>query len=296
MSKRPSLIQEALQRFDQLKAFGVSRHALKAAQRDHLRAEGLPTSWSHSTGKIHSCGTADTYKRQVLDYCAWARATHDIRHLADLDQRCPALAHAWLQLQLDQHKSPYTVQMQRSALRMFHHDRVLGAALTIPRRRREAITRSRQETPGDRRINPERWRDLIAFLHATGLRRREVTSLRVKHVSEDGDGTLTVDVANGKGGRRRLVMVLPGAEAAVKKVLAGKKDDDKVFARIPSALDVHACRRSYAQALYKTMTTKPLPPAAGRLPPGSYDQEAVDFVSLCLGHHRLDVVLRHYLR
>lgn len=296
MSKRPSLIQEALRRFDTLKAFGTSRHALKNEQRDHLRAEGKLIAWSHSTGKIHSLGTADTYKRQVLDYCSWARDTLGIHHLADLDARSADLASAWLQLQLDQHKSPYTVQMQRSALRMFHGDRLLGADLAIPKRRREAIKRSRGEEAGDRRINPEHWRDLIAFLRATGLRRREATSLRVKQIEGDEWNGMSVEVPNGKGGRQRTVVVLLGAEALVQKLIEGKQPNDKIFDRIPSALDVHACRRYYAQALYTAMATKPLPPPTGRLPVGSYDREAVENVSWCLGHWRMDVVLRHYLR
>jgi integrase len=296
MAKHPSLIQEALRRFDGLKAFGESRHALKAAQRDALRAQGQPVAWSHSTGKIHSLGTADTYKRQVLDYCAWARATYGIRHLADLDTRSSELAHAWLRLQLAERKSPHTIQMQRSALRMFHADRALGADVKIPRRRREAITRSRGETAADRRIDPQKYHSLIAFLHATGLRRREVASLRVGQVDAADGRAMSVWIPNGKGGKARTVIVLFGAEEAVRAAIAGKNPDEKVFATIPVALDVHACRRSYAQALYKALSGRPLPPARGRLPPGSYDRAAVEMVSWSLGHRRTDVVLRHYLR
>jgi integrase len=296
MAKHPSLIQEALRRFDRLKAFGESRHALKAAQRDALRAQGQPVAWSHSTGKIHSLGTADTYKRQVLDYCAWARESFGVRRLADLDARAAELAAAWLTRQLAQSKSPHTVQMQRSALRLFHADRALGADVPIPRRRREAITRSRGETAADRRINQQRHHALIAFLHATGLRRREVASLRAGQVDAADGRAMSVWVPNGKGGKARTVIVLFGAEEAVRQAIAGKRPDEKVFERIPGALDVHACRRSYAQALYQALSGRPLPPARGRLPPGSYDREAVETVSWSLGHRRTDVVLRHYLR
>jgi integrase len=186
--------------------------------------------------------------------------------------------------------------MQRSALRMFHADRALGADVAIPRRRREAIRRSRGETAADRRINPARHHALIAFLHATGLRRREVASLRVSQVDVADGRAATVWVPNGKGGKARTVIVLFGAEEAVRAAIAGKGPDDRVFERIPVALDVHACRRSYAQALYKALSGRPLPPAHGRLPPGSYDRAAVEMVSWSLGHRRTDVVLRHYLR
>jgi hypothetical protein len=296
MAKHPSLIREALRRFDGLKAFGESRHALKAEQRDELRAAGATIAWSHSTGKIHSLGTADTYKRQVLDYCAWAREMHGVRHLANLDNRAAELAAAWLSQQLAEHKSPHTVQMQRFALRMFHADRALGTDVAIPSRRREAITRSRGETAADRRIDPARWHALIAFLHATGLSRREVASLRVSQVDDAEGRALSIWVPNGKGGKARTVIVLFGAEDAVRQAIAGKQPEDKVFERIPVVLDVHACRRSYAQALYQALSGRPLPPATGRLPPGSYDRAAVEMVSWSLGHRRTDVVLRHYLR
>ena len=296
MSRHPSLIQEALRRFDTLKAFGTSRHELKTEQRKAHRAAGEPTSWSHSTGRIHSFGTADTYKRHSLAYCSWARAAYGVHHLAELDTRAVELVSLYLRLQLEAGKSPYTVQMLRSALRMFHQDRSLGKDVAIPRRRREDIRRSRIETASDRRINPEHWHDLIAFLQATGLRRREAQALRVNQILDLGEHDLAVEVTNGKGGKARTVVVLFGAEDAVRKVVTGKSGDDKVFPRIPSALDVHACRRAYAQALYQALSGLPLPPAHGRLPPSSYDKEAVELVSFSLGHERTDVVLRHYLR
>lgn len=296
MSRRPSLIHAALARFDSLKAFGVSRHQLKAEQRQELRDRDLPTSWSHSTGKIHSFGTAETYKRHVLAYCAWARATVGVRRLEELDRRAAELAPRWLAANLAQGKSPYTIQMLRSALRMFHQDRTLGADVAIPRRHREQIRRSRAETAADRRLNQEKYHDLIAFLHATGLRRREVTMLRVGQVEDLGWLGIHVQVPNGKGGKARDVVVLPGAADLVRTLVKDKKPTEKLFPRIPTVLDVHACRRSYAQTLYQALSGRELPPATGRLPPDSYDRRAVEQVSACLGHRRLDVVLRHYLR
>ena len=80
----------------------------------------------------------------------------------------------------------------------------------------------------------------------------------------------------------------------MKEGLAG---DDLVFPRIPRHLDVHSYRREFAQALYLAHAPgRELPSATGRLTPGSYDVAAVTYVSHALGHSRLDVVLRHYLR
>jgi integrase len=295
MSRHPSLIYQTLERLDSLRAFGVSRHDLKAEQRSALRARGLPTAWSHSTGRIHSFGTAETYKHQVLAYCEWARAEAGVCRLEELDGRASALVRTWLERQLASGKSPYTVQMSRSALRLFHQDRTLGAEVKVPRRRRETIRRSRLPVPSDRRVSSTRHGTLLAFLHATGLRRREVTALRVGDV-ELSDLGPCVHVRNGKGGQARLVPALSSAEELFPPLLAGRAPEERLFPRIPNALDVHACRRAYAQALYRVLSGRELPNPHGRLKPGSYDPESVDHVSWALGHRRLDVVLRHYLR
>lgn len=106
-----------------------------------------------------------------------------------------------------------------------------------------------------------------------------------------------VFVTNGKGGREREVPVLPGNEQDVLSMVAGRDPDEHVFARIAKNLDVHSQRRLYAQALYLHYAPGwELPPAEGRLKRGNYDRDAVSRVSQALGHNRLDVVLRHYLR
>ena len=53
----------------------------------------------------------------------------------------------------------------------------------------------------------------------------------------------------------------------------------------------------YAQALYQYYTQgRELPPVQGRLKRNTYDRDAAERVSWSLGHNRIDVVLRHYLR
>jgi hypothetical protein len=79
-------------------------------------------------------------------------------------------------------------------------------------------------------------------------------------------------------------------------VVKGRDPDERVFPRIPSHLDVHALRREFAQGLYQDLSGRPLPLVTGRLRSEDYDDEAVALVSRALGHNRLDVVLRHYLR
>lgn len=104
-------------------------------------------------------------------------------------------------------------------------------------------------------------------------------------------------VRNGKGGQSREVWVLPGYEQAVWSMVVGRVQDEHVFAHLPKNMDIHSYRREYVQALYLHLAPEYiLPPSHRRLKPGDYDRAAALMVSEQLGHHRIDVMLRHYLR
>jgi hypothetical protein len=93
------------------------------------------------------------------------------------------------------------------------------------------------------------------------------------------------------------VPVLPGREQDVLSVKAGRGADDLVFPRIPKHLDVHSYRREFAQSLYLSHAPgRALPSPTGRLKASDYDRSAAQRVTEALGHNRVDVVLRHYLR
>jgi hypothetical protein len=121
--------------------------------------------------------------------------------------------------------------------------------------------------------------------------------LRVRDVYAASDGTLFVHVKNGKGGRPREVPVLAGHEEDVLAVVQGRASHEKVFDHIPRHMDVHSYRRDSAQQRYLQQAPgQALPPVEGRLRRDAYDPAVTQEVSRALGHNRLDVVLRHYLR
>jgi len=307
MTRQPSIIFEACARFDALKAIGVSRYHL----RRHMRADAarrgvhLPPL-AISTGRIHADKTLDTYKGIALRYVHWARDLYGVRRLADLDGDAERLVALYLVDRRDAGDSPYTLKTIRAALRMFHRPayapeereervRLLGASVDLPLRRRDDITRSREPVAMDEEIALDRYVDIVAFCCATGLRRRELAALLVDDVYGVGD-TLIVEVRNGKGGKHRLAPVLPALQKSVLCVVATRLPEDLLFPRIPVRLDIHAYRRAYAQALYREGNTRLLPPREGRLPRGSVDQERALYVSRALGHERIEIVVRHYLR
>lgn len=307
MSASPSLIYEVCIRFDGLKAIGVSRHAAKRRLRAEAQAQGLPLSpIGLSTGRIHADKTLETYKGIALRYAHWARTTYGARCLEDLDGQAHLLVTSYLRTRMAAGDSASTLKTVRSALRLFHWPgfpidgreefvRALGAGVALPERRREAIVRSRRAVAMDQEIVAERYREIIDVCRATGLRRRELQALTVGAVMETG-GRLTVLVRNGKGGKERRVPVVPGMEVFVRRVIRWRHPDERVFPRVPVRLDIHSYRREYAQALYCEGDTRPLPDPVGRLVPGSVDQARALYVSRALGHNRIDVVLRHYLR
>ena len=152
-------------------------------------------------------------------------------------------------------------------------------------------------TAHDRHFQPAKWQPLITFERACGLRRSELARLTVGDVYHNAQGQLVVHVQSGKGGKEREAPVLPGHEQDILALTTGRKLEERVFDHIPRHLDVHALRREYAQALYLHHAGgRALPPPAGRLRHEDYDLHAAQQVSWALGHNRIDVVLRHYLR
>lgn len=111
-------------------------------------------------------------------------------------------------------------------------------------------------------------------------------------------GQTTVTACRGKGGKARTMVVDPDRAADVVKLKAGRADEERVFARIPRHLDVHAHGRAFAQKRYlRQASNQTLSPAEkDRLSPNDYDGPATQQVTEALGHHRRSVVLYHYLR
>jgi integrase len=297
MSHQRSIIKAAIDRLESLMAIGESRHEAKQA----MRASGEHV-WAFSTEKIHSFKTRSVYQEHVLRFINWCRDIHQVKRLEHLDELADALVCQYLNEQIHANKSPYTLQVERSALRLFFNNRFLAQSVILPRRARSGIRRSRGPAKHDQHFQPANWQPLLKFLQATGLRRNELRLLHIRDIIEqdtepDYLGQLTIKVINGKGGKARTVPVLRGHEREVLALREGRKKDELVFVRIPKHLDVHSYRREYAQALY--LSYAPgwiLPPAEGSLKQSDYNTEAVQAVSRALGHNRKDVVLRHYLR
>lgn len=295
MSKRKGMIFAAIERLDSLMAIGESRREAKIAIRNALPAG--EKCWSVSSGKIHSYITRQGYQQHVLHFLNWCRNTYDLHRLDHVDERAEELASAYLTMRIEHKKSPYTLQAERSALRLFFQNDLLATDVALPKRLRGYITRSRHITKQDVHFQPENWPELLAFLTATGIRREEVMALFGYEICIDTDiGDLVIYVRNGKGGKSRVVHILPGHEHAVLQMKEQRPEIAHVFEHVPKDLDVHSYRRVYAQMFYKHLSGRELPPQKGRLKPHDYDRQAALYVSQQLGHERVSVVMTNYIR
>src|SRR5262249_54464252 len=161
--------------------------------------------------------------------------------LADIDEQADELASLYLAERIALNYSAWTLQTERSALRMFFQDRHLADMVELPERKRADIKRSRSTAMRDQNINLDNWHHVIQFCLACGLRREELRDLRVRDVYvRTSDQRLVIRVVKGKGGKWREVPVFPGREQAVLSVIEGREPDAHVFECISSLLDIHS--------------------------------------------------------
>ncbi len=109
-----------MDRLDACMALGQSRGKAK----EEARAAHQKT-WAFTTGKIHSYKTRSVYQEHALNFVNWVRDTYGIKRIEELDERIRDLSAEFLQAKVDEGKSPYTLQLIRSALRMVFGDRTL---------------------------------------------------------------------------------------------------------------------------------------------------------------------------
>ncbi len=290
--KRKGILYEALQQLDSLMATGEKRSDAKAV----ARARGEST-FAFTDGKIHAFETRNNYQKIIMRFINWCRDHYGINHIECLYERAEELASDYLSERIVQGYSAWTLQTERSALRIFFQNRDLTCSVILPQRKRENIIRSRRPAVRDQHFQPDNWLLHINFCKACGLRREELRDLHVREVYyRKRDGQLVVYVAKGKGGKDREVPVFPGRELSVLGIVEGREPDEHVFDRIPSDMDIHAVRRQFAQELYEHISGRPLPPMEGRLRSADLDRDAALYVSRCLGHNRIDIIFGHYIR
>lgn len=191
-----------------------------------------------SKDKIYSYGTYNAYLQQSIQFVKWCKVAHKCKILNE----CRQYADEYLQLNIDKGMSSYTLKLQVAALCKLYSCSSTDFISTPPRRRKY-ITRSRN-------TNIKGETDFERFCLCTGLRRREITSLRGSSLIEE-NWQYFIAVNNGKGGRKRISEIVGTSEDIEFVVdIMKKAENHRVFSEIPCC-DIHAMRAAYAKKVYQ---------------------------------------------
>ncbi len=273
MSKNTNLATVATEILSSKCRYGESRHQAKIG--------------GTAKDNIYSLNTFKTYNQQARQFFETVQREHPDVHTLNGAKK-------YIQEYVDRYASAWTQATIKSAL-----TKIYGQLdVTVKTRKREDIVRSRFDRERDKHFSEEKNKDQIAFLKATGLRRREAESITgnsVKYI--DGKPFLWVI---GKGGKHREI---PITEKTVEEKLRSTPKGEKVFGKISSAIDIHSYRAEYATNLYNSLKRKNIPKEdryicrkdkAGLV----LDKVAMLEISRRLGHgnNRIDIFANSYLR
>lgn len=293
-SKHGSLKYQLKQALDRKKTFGDSKH--KDKQLNGQKPD---------RDKIYSASTYKNYMGHCMRFAVWIGENHPCKTMEE--------ARMYTGEYLDElvacGKSAYTIRAVAAALAKAFDCEMTDLGCELPKRVRSNITQHRSEGAtwmGE--FSEKNNADLVAFAKATGLRRHEIAKVMPKNIVQHPDGTVTVTVIRGKGGKSRVVTALDGEvvmEIAARGAAFGEDKrmwgPDGTLGKIPSHAPIHEYRRAYAQEYYARVVRdihelgdKELYKCRGDMAGIVYDRKAMYIVSTMLGHNRLDVVT-HYL-
>ena len=124
-----------------------------------------------------------------------------------------------------------------------------------PHRTADMIARGRDtgfNIQGQREITQERFKRLVCFQGAVGLRRAELAKIRGRDFRIDESGYCCVYVHNGKGGKDQLQRILPSDVVMIKKFFSEVKSDQKVFTakEMNNKINLHGLRAEQARKAY----------------------------------------------
>lgn len=245
---------------------------------------------------IHSWDTYNTYKKHCIYFTEWCKKTYGCKTI----EGAKAHIQDYLDYRIDNGLSAWTIKMEASAIAKMYGSSVAELGIKTPERRREDIKRSRFTCKHDKHISLENHKDIIDFCKGCGLRRHELAQLKTENIIIEGKNVY-IEVLQGKGGKQRIVEVLPEYREHIKSY-HNDNIGDHVFKEIPQNLDIHSYRAFYTCELYKSLersldslTREQKYYCKGDMKGRVYDRRAMIEVSKMLGHNRINVIASNYL-
>lgn len=232
--KTKSLVQQVKETLDEQLAIGCSKRADKLG--------GCQES------RIYSWETYRVYLRHSCVFAKWAKKWHGVRVLADARQYVAE----YIRELTAAGYAPSTFKLIASAIAKTYSCSTDDLKMvTVPRRRAD-ITRSRGRKKSDKHFSEENNKDLVEFCRGTGLRNhKELQRIRGNQL-EFKDGYFGLIGVKGKGGKVRVVPILPEYLTTVVRccLMAGKR---KMWPHVSSHADLHSYRADYAAAWYQRL-------------------------------------------
>lgn len=246
--------------------------------------------------KIYSINTYKYYVKHINYFLEWAEKEHKCKTL----KQCRKHVNEWLKKRVNEGLSAYTLKLEAAALGKLFQEPTTNF-ITLPKRQRENITRSRGRAKNDYGFSLENNSEIINFCRGTGLRRSELASLKKDQLCiENGEYWLKI---KGKGGRQRNALIVGEHKQEIVNKILQTKDDKCVWESVPTHMDVHSYRSDYATAIYfafakniNELEQSERYYCRGDKKGVVLDRSAMLQASKMLGHNRIDVVASHYIR
>ena len=300
--KKGSLVYQLMQITMPMVRFGESRREEKKKEKARCKVTGEVWNPTRTSG-IYESDTLKTYIKQCCIFLKWVKDKYKVK---DITKVTKEMAIEYLAYRRDRGDSAWTLQTIKSAInKVFGYKINVGTKdIELPRRYKENVVRSRVPRAHDKKINRDNYKDLITFLHATGLRRNEVKKLKkinVKKIDDIYNIVILPKAAGGaKNGRGRTVESLKCMQDLLDQVIKNSEQNnsDYMFLKIPSKLDIHELRAYYANDKYDEVVEE-LPEAQvsdfyTTKDKQVYDKRALKKVSKYMGHNRISVIVNSY--
>lgn len=197
--------------------------------------------------------TAKIYRAGLTAFANWAKA-NGFNRMDKIQPHAAAIIQDYERALESRYSSPSTIHTRLAPVcKAF---KVPMDSIEKPLRSVAAIEKGRSPDKGSRgrdELEDPRFRELVAFQQAVGIRRNELRKLKPESLTRDESGYLCIEVERGKGGKRQLQRILPQYEDTVKTVLKRYQTGEQLFkALVPAShLNLHAMRAEVAQTAYR---------------------------------------------
>lgn len=332
MGKTPRLETQVIQILKSKATFGQSKHDAKLKElkrleslkykesENNIKKDNLSVSATNiQLEGIYSYNTFDTYKKKSIQFVKWLEKEHpDVKFIKD--SHCFIFEYL-THLEQDIHLAPTSLAGHGSALAKLSGKPASSFNFNFPQKSKHDILKGRSVQKWTESIE-ENYSDEITVLENIGLRRHEAVRLKTSQISNNFK---IIKNVKGKNGKIRDVEVLNSA-LLKEYVEKHQNENDRLFKTLPKQLNVQAKRREYVQNFYEKEITKvfldyfPIyeesrkmcildengkthylfyyPRNADKTIDKSnyYYKPALALISKNLGHNRLEIVVRNYLK